>query len=106
MDVTLDSGTTTSPPLPDDASSLRAQTLKICREVLAPLVRADGGVLYVVSVDAEDVHIHLAGTCSGCPGAHITRDRMLGPVLKTVLPKANLRLTTGWRIPANAEKVE
>jgi Fe-S cluster biogenesis protein NfuA len=100
----LDSGS--SPPACSTDNDERQQALKICREVLAPLVRADGGVLYLVSVAADDVHIHLAGTCSGCPGATITRDRMLEPLLRTVLPKARLRLTTGWRIPPEAEKVE
>ena len=99
---------TPSTPSPPDAEpgALREQAVKICREVLAPLVRADGGVLYLVSVAADDVYIHLSGTCSGCPGAHITRDKMLEPVLKTVLPKAKLRLTTGGRVPDGAEKIE
>ena len=87
-------------------STERDIALKLCRDVLAPLVRADGGVLYLVSVATDDVHIHLAGTCSGCPGAAITRDRMLEPALRSVLPKAKLRLTTGVRVPPEAEKVD
>jgi len=88
------------------SSGPRDLVAKLCREVLAPLVRADGGVLYLVSVTADDVHIHLAGTCSGCPGASITRDRLLEPALTTVAPKAKLRVTTGWRVPNDAEKIE
>ncbi|MEO6419889.1 MAG: NifU family protein [Polyangiaceae bacterium] len=78
--------------------------VKVCRDVLGPLVKADGGVLYLVSVSPEDVHIHLAGTCAGCPGAAITRDRMLEPAIASLLPKAKLRVTTGWRVPEGAEK--
>ena len=80
--------------------------LKACREQLAPLVHADGGELYVVTATAEDVHLHLAGTCAGCPGATMTRDRLLQPAVQAVLPKAQLRLTTGWRVPEGAHKVE
>ena len=85
-----------------DAS--REIIVKVCRDVLGPLVNADGGVLYLVSVSQEDVHIHLSGTCAGCPGAAITRDRMLEPAIATLLPKAKLRVTTGWRVPEGAEK--
>jgi Fe-S cluster biogenesis protein NfuA len=79
---------------------------KLCSETLSPLVRADGGELHLVSATAEDVHLHLSGTCSGCPGAAFTRDRMLEPALQAVIPKIRLRLTTGVRIPDGAEKFE
>ena len=66
----------------------------------------DGGRLYLVSADGDDVLIHLSGTCAGCPGASVTRDRMLEPAIRTVAPKAKLRVTTGWRVPAGAESFE
>jgi Fe-S cluster biogenesis protein NfuA len=75
-------------------------------ELAVPLVKADGGELYVVSVTSEDVHVHLAGTCAGCPGATMTRERLLQPTINGVSPKANVKVTTGWRIPDGAEKVE
>ena len=80
--------------------------LRACREQLAPLVRADGGELYVVTVSAEDVHLHLAGTCAGCPGATMTRDRLVQPALQALLPKAQIRLTTGWRVPEGAQRID
>lgn len=76
---------------------------KLCKETLAPLVRADGGVLHLVSASPEDVHLHLSGTCCGCPGAAFTRDRMLEPALQAVIPKVRLRVTTGLRVPDGAE---
>lgn len=79
--------------------------LKACRELLAPLVTADGGVLYVVSATAEDVHIHLAGTCAGCPGATLTSERLVQPTLSAVVPRATVRVTTGYRVPDGATKV-
>ncbi len=79
---------------------------KLCQETLGPLVRADGGVLHLVSASSDDVHLHLSGTCSGCPGVAFTRDRMLEPALQSVMPKVRLRVTTGIRIPEGAEKVD
>ncbi len=86
-----------------DAS--RDDLLKLCREVLAPLIAADGGVLYLVSSTTEEVHLHLAGTCAGCPGAALTREDVIAPAVRSVLPKAKLQVTAGWRIPEGAEKV-
>ncbi len=80
--------------------------LKACRDMLAPLIRADGGEIYLVSATSEDIHIHLAGTCAGCPGATMTRDRLIEPALHAVAPKANVRVTTGWRVPEGARKID
>ncbi|HEX7663981.1 MAG TPA: NifU family protein [Polyangiaceae bacterium] len=79
--------------------------LKVCRDVLAPLVRADGGEIYVISATADDVHLHLTGACAGCPGASICRERMFEPAIARALPKAKIRLTTSLHPPATAEKV-
>jgi Fe-S cluster biogenesis protein NfuA len=75
----------------------------MCREVLAPLIEADGGL---VGIAAEDIHIHLAGTCAGCPGSSLTAQSIVGPALLKVAPKCKLRLTTGWRVPDGAVRVE
>ena len=101
-------GVSGSPGLPGLASARSAvheQISKLCRDVLAPLVHADEGVLYLVTATAEDVHIHLGGACAGCPGAAITRDRMFGPAIKSIAPKANVRVTTGFRVPEGADKI-
>jgi Fe-S cluster biogenesis protein NfuA len=84
----------------------RDNLVKICREVLAPLIEADGGEMYLVTISGEDVHIHLSGTCAGCPGSSFTAQSIVGPALSKVAPKAKLRLTTGWRVPAEAERME
>lgn len=78
---------------------------KLCQETLAPLVRADGGVLHLVTATNEDVHIHLSGTCCGCPGVTLTRDRMLEPALQALIPRVRLRVTTGVRVPEGAESL-
>jgi len=86
--------------------SVRDQIAKVCREILAPIVRTDGGELYLVRFDGDDVHIHLAGTCAGCPGASITGDKVILPALRTASPKVRVVVTTGVRIPEGAEKVD
>lgn len=79
--------------------------LKICRDILAPLVRADGGIFYLVSSAPTAVHIHLAGTCAGCPGAAITQKSVLEPAIRAVFPKATLKVTTGFLVPEGAEQM-
>jgi Fe-S cluster biogenesis protein NfuA len=88
------------------ADSPADMIFRACRDQLAPLVRADGGVLYLVAATQDDVHLHLSGTCAGCPGATMTRDRLISPAVRALLPKAQLRVTTGWRVPEGAKKVE
>ena len=83
----------------------RDQLVKALAELAVPLVKADGGELYLVSATGDDVHVHLTGTCAGCPGATMTRERLLQPTINGVSPKANVKVTTGWRIPDGAEKV-
>jgi len=75
----------------------------VCREVLAPLVRVDGGELHLLRFDGDDVHIHLSAACAGCPGATLTADKVLQPALTSVAPKIRVILTTGVRAPSAPE---
>lgn len=72
---------------------------------VAALVEADGGELYVVTATADDIHLHLTGTCAGCPGANMTRERLLEPAIVSVAPRAALKVTTGFRVPEGARKI-
>jgi len=74
-------------------------------EFVAALVNADGGELYLVSANADDVHVHLTGTCAGCPGSTMTRERLVEPTVRNVVPKATVKLTTGPKIPDGAKKI-
>jgi Fe-S cluster biogenesis protein NfuA len=112
----------TDVPAPSDASSaggagaagsaggtnggVNAQVLKALSEYVADLVKADGGELYIVSATVDDVHLHLTGTCAGCPGATMTRERLLEPAVHGAAPKATVKVTTGWTVPEGARKVE
>jgi len=58
-----------------------------------------------VRFDGDDVHVHLGGTCAGCPGASITSDKVLLPLLRTASPKVRIVVTTGIRVPDGADKL-
>jgi Fe-S cluster biogenesis protein NfuA len=88
----------------DDAA--KAQIAKICREILAPLVKTDGGEMYLVRIEGDDVHIHLTGACAGCPGAAMTSDRILLPALRAAVPKVRVIVSTGTRVPEGADRCE
>ncbi len=81
------------------------EIVRVVRDVLAPLVLADGGELYVVAVDDSGVSLHLAGRFSGCPGNTLVRRRLLEPLISAVAPGAMLTLTTGPLVPKGAHKL-
>ncbi len=84
--------------------SVKEQIAKICREILAPLLKTDGGEMYLVRFDGDDMHVHLAGTCAGCPGASLTGDKVILPALRTAAPKLRIVFTTGVKVPEGAER--
>jgi Fe-S cluster biogenesis protein NfuA len=81
------------------------QIVRVVREVLAPLVQADGGELYLVSVDDSGVSLHLAGKFSGCPGNTLARRRVLEPIIASAAPGATLTLSTGVLVPKGAQLI-
>ena len=83
----------------------RNDILRVCREVLAPLVKVDGGDLHFVRFDGDEVWLHLTGTCSGCPGVTMTRDEVLLPALRGVHSQVEVVVTTGLPMPSGAEKL-
>ena len=88
----------------DDGVS--AGVAKALSEYVAALVKADGGELWLVSASDDDVHVHLCGTCAGCPGSTMTRERLVEPTVRNVVPKATVKVTTGPRVPEGAKKIE
>jgi Fe-S cluster biogenesis protein NfuA len=87
-------------------AGVNGPVMKALSEFVVQLVRADGGELYLVSATTDDVHLHLTGTCAGCPGANITRERLLEPAVRSAAPKATVKVTTGWNVPEGARKVD
>ncbi len=84
---------------------MKDQLARICREVLAPLVKTDGGEMSLVRFDGDDVHIHLSGACAGCPGATLTGDKVILPALRVALPKVRVIISTGVKIPEGAQRL-
>ena len=81
------------------------EIVRLVRDVLAPLVEADGGELYLVSVDDSAVSLHLAGRFSGCPGNTLARRRVLEPLIASAAPGATVTVTTGPLVPKGAQRV-
>lgn len=55
---------------------------KLIDEVLAPLMKADGGEIELVGIVDKRVLVRLAGTYSGCPSRSFTLTRIVEPLLK------------------------
>jgi Fe-S cluster biogenesis protein NfuA len=81
------------------------EIVRVVREVLAPLVRADGGDLYLVSVEDTGVSLHVTGRFSGCPGNTLARRRIFEPPLTAVAPGITVTLTSGPLIPSGAARL-
>lgn len=74
------------------------------RDVIAPLVEGDGGVLYVVAADGG-LRLHLAGACGGCPGARTTAVEVIEPALRAVGLRGPIEVSSGWIVPDGAERI-
>jgi Fe-S cluster biogenesis protein NfuA len=79
--------------------------LSMFREVLAPLIEADGGVFYLISLDKKQVSLHLGGTYNGCPGTGMSVRDVLEPAVHAIAPKTKLKVTSGWTVPKGAERI-
>lgn len=81
------------------------QMLKVCREVVAPLIRADQGEIYLVAVEPDQITLHLAGMCAGCPGVSLTVKGVIEPAVHAVAPAAKVVVSSGIRIPDGASLI-
>jgi Fe-S cluster biogenesis protein NfuA len=83
----------------------REKLLKVCTDIIAPLVRADGGELFVVSIEDASIALHLAGKCAGCPGATLTSAAIIEPAIHAVAPTLRVIVTSGFQIPPGASAI-
>lgn len=81
----------------------RDQILEVVRDVVCPLIRADGGEIYLVAVAERALSLHLAGRFSGCPGNTLAKRRVLEPLLNARFPELKLEITSGPLVPKGAE---
>ncbi|MFC1641342.1 NifU family protein [Myxococcota bacterium] len=86
-------------------TSRRKEIVRVVREVLGPLIRADGGELFIVSVQDNAISLHLAGRFAGCPGNTLTTRRVIEPAILAVAPGVQITVTWGCLLPPNAERV-
>ncbi len=83
----------------------RQAVLATLSSIVAPMVEADGGELYLVSVDGDEVRLHLAGACAGCPGTTLTSRGVIEPAVRATSPSARVSVSSGVLIPPGAELV-
>jgi Fe-S cluster biogenesis protein NfuA len=86
-------------------SVLREKLLKICSDIIAPLVHADGGELFVVSIEEGTIVLHLAGKCAGCPGATLTSAAIIEPAIHAIAPMIRVVVTSGFHVPDGASVI-
>jgi Fe-S cluster biogenesis protein NfuA len=83
----------------------REDIVRVVREVLAPLVGADGGELYLVRLDERQLALHLCGRFSGCPGNTLATRRIIMPAIRAVAPGLQVSVTSGVLVPPGAERM-
>lgn len=83
----------------------REELLRVLREIVAPLLIADGAEVYVVPATDDAFRIHLAGRYSGCPGNTLAVRHFVEPALLTVSAGAQVVVTSGAIIPSGARKI-
>lgn len=81
------------------------QMMKVCREVIAPLVRADQGEVYLVALEPDQLTLHLAGMCAGCPGVNLTVKGVIEPAVHAVAPTVRVVVSSGIRVPEGASLI-
>ena len=85
--------------------AMREEIVSVIREVLAPMVVADGGEMYVVEATDTRVAVHLTGKFSGCPGNDVFVRQVFTPALAAIAPKVRVDVTWGHIVPDGAEAV-
>lgn len=87
-------------------STPKDQIVRVVQEIVGPLVRADGGEIYLVHAADDAVVLHLAGRFAGCPGNTLAKRRVIEPAILAVAPGAQVTVTSGVIVPPNATRVE
>ena len=68
-----------------DRPVLQEQAETVIRELIRPLVEADGGTIDLLEVSRERIVVRLGGTCAGCPGKPYTLSQVIEPALRKAL---------------------
>lgn len=81
--------------MPDTEPKLHS----VMESVVEPLIRGDGGELYVVEVSERAVELHLRGRFAGCPGNSLAIRKVIEPALKAVAPACRIHISSGELLP-------
>jgi Fe-S cluster biogenesis protein NfuA len=81
----------------------QTEILRVIRDVVGPLLRADGGIVYMVQASDEEVRLHLGGRFAGCAGNTLTTRRVIEPAIFAVAPNAKVTVTSGPILPHGAQ---
>ncbi len=82
----------------------KAEAMKsMLRDVLAPLLHADGSALYLVELGKKELRLHITGKLSGSPGTPGAIEFVIAPAVEAVDSKLKLIVSSGYIIPSGAE---
>jgi Fe-S cluster biogenesis protein NfuA len=79
--------------------------LDTLQKIVVPLIEVDAGEVYLVRMKDNEVALHLAGTCSGCPGITLTTRGVIEPALKAINSQVRVTITSGVLIPKDAQRL-
>lgn len=95
--------------------SERPALLVALETVIAPLVEADGGELYLLpdlqassSGDRSGpapIRLHLGGRFSGCPGNSLVTEHIIRPALEPIAVSRPIEISSGRLVPPGAERI-
>jgi Fe-S cluster biogenesis protein NfuA len=83
----------------------RQEILRVLREVVTPLLLADGAEVYLLDAGDALLKLHLTGRYSGCPGNTLAIRRFIEPAIHAVAPSARVIISSGALVPTGAEKL-
>jgi Fe-S cluster biogenesis protein NfuA len=72
---------------------------EVLSTLIAPLIVADQGELFVGQVDSKLIRLHLRGRFSGCPGNTLAIQRVIEPALRKAAPSAVIEISAGELVP-------
>jgi Fe-S cluster biogenesis protein NfuA len=73
---------------PSELSALRERIEAVLDEHVRPGLRADGGDVEVVGIDADKiVQVRMVGACQGCPSSIMTLTFGIESALKSQIPE-------------------
>lgn len=76
--------------------------MEVLEQIVAPLIEADGGELYV-AVDEASATLHVAGAFSGCPGTHTAYEQVIEPALRAAAPGLDIQFSSGALRPEGTQ---